>query len=204
MGFLKKKFTLWNFLLIGAFVFVGLNIPSKQTVKLIVPYLPPTNHYISTNQEILKVYQDPYELTLEMRSLTNYIKATNPRIPKEVIKIIAWETITQAEQNGMNTDLLIGIMRTESDFHPMARSRANAKGLMQVLIEDGVAIDHNQVYDIRYNIQKGIEIFKSKLVKAKGNTTLALRYYVGDKYTDKYPDKVRKHIKKYKEFLTKG
>ncbi len=204
MGFLKKKFTLWNFLLIGMFIFAGLSIPNKKTIKPIVPYLPPVNHYVTTNQEILKVYQDPYELTPEMKRLTNYIKITNERIPREVIKIIAWEIVTQAEQSNMDVNLLIGIIRTESDFHPMARSRANAKGLMQVLIEDGVVIDQNQVYDIKYNIQKGIEIFKSKLVKSKGNITLALRYYVGDKYTDKYPNKVKRHMTKYKEFLTKG
>jgi len=66
---------------------------------------------------------------------------------------------------------------------------------MQIFIEDGIEIDPKKAYDIQYNIQKGIAIFKSKLLKADGDISLALKYYVGG--DEDYHKEVYKYLGRY-------
>ena len=73
-----------------------------------------------------------------------------------------------------------------------------AKGLMMVLIEDGVVIDDKQVFDIRYNLSKGVEIYLSKLKKSDGNIKLALEKYSGN--AKDCPSSVYENIGRYMMF----
>jgi soluble lytic murein transglycosylase-like protein len=43
----------------------------------------------------------------------------------------------EAEQNGLDVELILAVMRTESAFHNFARSRVGALGLMQVMPATG-------------------------------------------------------------------
>jgi soluble lytic murein transglycosylase-like protein len=186
---------------LGAILFVVtslliLTIPTNTLTKDIS-----TKNYIS-RVKIQYVFTDSYQLNSEMKKLNDYIKICNRRIPKEVRKIIAWEIVMQSKESNVDVDLLTAIIDVESTFYPTAKSKHKAKGLMQVLREDRVVIDPNRVYDIKYNIQTGIKILKSKLKKSKGNLNLALRYYVGSKHSNKYPSKVERRRKNYKKFLT--
>jgi soluble lytic murein transglycosylase-like protein len=59
-------------------------------------------------------------------------------------------------------------------------SSSKAAGLMQVLNGGkGIVIDKERVFDISYNIEKGIEIFNEHLRLQKGNLDKALFGYVG-------------------------
>ena len=179
---------------ITLFVFTTLlifTIPTKTLTKDI----PIQNHIQRVN-----IHVDIYRLNNEMQRLNNYIKTRNRRVPKEVVKIIAWEIVMQSKESNLDTDLLVAIIDVESTFHPMARSNKNAKGLMQVLREDRIDINPDRVYDIKYNIQTGIKIFKSKLRKTKGNLNLALRCYVGSTKSNKYPNKIEKRRKEFNNF----
>ncbi len=127
--------------------------------------------------------------------LSKYIKIRKPSTPIEFCDIIASEIINQSKFNGIADDIIVGIIEIESMWDPTAKSKAGARGLMQILLEDGVEIDPRKAYGIAYNIEKGIAIFKSKLRKADGNITLALKYYVGG---DKdYHKAVYKYVGKY-------
>lgn len=181
------------FLFIFTVLFI-FAIPTKTLTKDI-----PNTNYIQ-RVKIQYIHVDIYNLNNEMQILNDYIKSRNKRIPREVIKIIAWEIVTQSKESNIDIDLLTAIVETESMFYPTALSGAGAKGLMQVLREDRVIIDPNRVYDIKYNIQTGIKIFKSKLRKSKGSLNLALRYYVGSKNSNKYPRKVEKRRALYNKF----
>jgi hypothetical protein len=127
--------------------------------------------------------------------LSKYIKSRKSVTPQEVADKIAYEIITQCNLNNMADDIVVGIIEIESMWNIYATSKAKAKGLMQILIEDGVEIDHKKAYNIGYNIEKGIAIFKSKLKKAKGDVTLALKYYVGGDVN--YHKAVYRYLGKY-------
>ena len=131
----------------------------------------------------------------EMKELSAYIKIRKSNQPKEICDSIAYHVITISKANNIPHDVTVGIIEIESMWNVYAKSKANAKGLMQVLIEDGIEIDPEKVYDIEYNITTGIKILKSKLNKSNGDISLALKYYVGG--DDTYHEMVYKFLGKY-------
>ncbi len=130
--------------------------------------------------------------------LSKYIKTRKSTTPQEICNIIAYEIITQSKINHIAEDIVVGIIEIESMWNVYAHSKAGAKGLMQILLEDGVEILPEKAYDISYNIEKGIAIFKSKIKKAKGDVSLALKYYVGG--DPEYYKSVYKYLGKYTLF----
>jgi len=111
--------------------------------------------------------------------IKEYIKQRNKTIPIEVCQVIAEKIITLCEKEKLPSDLVVAMIETESTWNPTVTSSEGAKGLMQILIEDGIDINPKQSYDIEYNIETGIAILKSKLNKSNGNLTKALKMYVG-------------------------
>ena len=131
----------------------------------------------------------------EIALLSKYIRTRKTNTPIEVADKIAYEIITQSKLNHIADDIVVGIIEIESMWNIYVKSKAGARGLMQILIEDGVEILPEKAFGISYNIEKGIAIFKSKLKKSKGDITLALKYYVGgDK---EYHKAVYKYLGKY-------
>lgn len=82
-------------------------------------------------------------------------------------------------------ELIVALIATESAFKPEARSRANAKGLMQ-LTPIAVEEARRQGCDVRgelevprVNVRIGVCFFKYLLTYYGGNATLALAHYNG-------------------------
>jgi hypothetical protein len=134
----------------------------------------------------------------EIELLSKYIKTRKTSTPQEVADKIAYEVITQCRINNIADDIIVGIIEIESMWNIYSKSKAGAKGLMQILLEDGVEILPEKAFDISYNIEKGIEILKSKLKKSNGDITLALKYYVGG--DAEYHKAVYKYLGKYTLF----
>ena len=138
------------------------------------------NEIITTKKQLkfkqLKV-KEKYKSQIQL--LSNYIKMRKSSTPKEVADKIAYEIITQSRKNNISDSIIVGIIEIESMWNVYSKSKADAKGLMQILKEDNVEILPKKAFDISYNISKGIEIFKSKLKKSNGDITLALKMYVG-------------------------
>lgn len=154
--------------IISIFVVTGMLISVPQTI-----HSPPV---------ILEVpvEQPPVMVNPEVKIMSKYIKLRNNRVPNEVAMIIAESIVEVSETYGISPYLLNGIAEKESIYDCYAVSNANAKGVMQVLIEDGVEIDEKQVFNIRYNIQKSAEILSSKLKKSGGSIKVALEKYSGN------------------------
>jgi len=138
------------------------------------------------------------EIDPKIALLSRYIKTRKSSTPVELCDIIATEIITQSKANNIADDIIVGIIEIESMWNVYARSKAGARGLMQILLEDGVEIIPEKAYGVSYNIEKGIAIFKSKLKKSKGDVTLALKYYVGG--DPEYHKAVYKYLGKYTLF----
>jgi len=111
--------------------------------------------------------------------IKDYIKQRNKTIPIEVCNIIADKIIILSEREKLPADLIVAMIETESSWNPTTTSDKGAKGLMQILEEDGITIESSRSYDIEYNIKIGIDILKSKLKKTDGNLSKALKMYVG-------------------------
>lgn len=131
----------------------------------------------------------------KMQQLSNYIKIRKSDQPEEICNMVAYHVVNISKQNNIPVDIIVGIIEVESVWNIYAKSKVGAKGLMQVYKEDGIDIDPKKVYGIKYNINTGVQILKSKLRKSKGDISLALNYYVGgDK---KYQDKVYNALGRY-------
>jgi len=140
--------------------------------------IPDTIH---SPPEIIEVkVETPVVMDREVQIMSRYIKTRNSKIPIEVAVLIAESIKETAEKFNLNPLLLNGMAERESTYNFSAVSSADAKGIMQILVEDGVEIDNKKVFDIKYNIHKSAEILTLKLKKSNGNMRVALEKYSGN------------------------
>jgi soluble lytic murein transglycosylase len=122
-------------------------------------------------------------------------------LPGEVWDILFpvrhFDLITQnATRNNLDPDLVLALIRQESAFNESARSRANARGLMQVLPATGRVLARNaglarytvtKLYHPDTNIALGTRHLASLLQRYGGKVELALAAYnAGDNRVDRW------------------
>jgi soluble lytic murein transglycosylase-like protein len=109
----------------------------------------------------------------------------------------------KSAQYGFHPDLVLGVIKVESNYNPKAVSYAGAHGLMQINLSvwrDELDIDEKQLYDVGYNIDLGLKILKQYYVESSGNLKRALHLYNnGYKYNNtSYAGKVHSAVLSFK------
>jgi len=145
--------------------------------------------------EQAKVYQDGgrYDRGIEVmkRSVPNYFAVGLPDLPRSYWEALFprpyWGDLHKySTLNGLDPYLVASLIRQESEFNPLALSRANAVGLMQLLPITGkrvakeVKLKHynaSQLYTPTLNLQLGTRYFKSMVDKYGGQYEYALAAY---------------------------
>lgn len=79
----------------------------------------------------------------------------------------------------VDPNLVLAIIKQESNFDPNASSYAGAKGLMQLMDFNSEAYGITDPYDIDQNIEGGVRHIKSYLDMFDGNVEMALMAYNG-------------------------
>jgi soluble lytic murein transglycosylase-like protein len=82
-----------------------------------------------------------------------------------------------AHEFGVDADLIRAVIQTESHFDPQARSRAGAKGLMQIMPVLARELDVKNPFDPRENVFAGVKYLRELLERHSGDVTLALASY---------------------------
>jgi soluble lytic murein transglycosylase-like protein len=82
-----------------------------------------------------------------------------------------------AERYGVEYALVKAVIKAESNFDPLAISRAGAKGLMQLMPGTADALGVSNSFDPEDNIQAGVLYLRYQLELFKGNLPLALAGY---------------------------
>ena len=105
---------------------------------------------------------------------------------------------------GFNPELILALVKVESDFNQYAISPAGAYGLMQInynVWKDYYKIDPNKLFDAEYNIDLGLKILKHYYLESGNNMDKALfRYNNGYLYKNKsYVKKVVSTFEKFKK-----
>lgn len=84
-----------------------------------------------------------------------------------------------SKKYGVDKNLVLSIIKQESNFNPNAESYAGAKGLMQLMDFNSEAYGIENPFDIEANIEGGVRHIRSYLDMFDGNTQMALMAYNG-------------------------
>lgn len=88
---------------------------------------------------------------------------------------------------GVNSRLVMAVIRAESNFEPTAISPKNAQGLMQLIPETAVRFNVKKPFDPEQNIRGGLSYLRWLLAYFEGNVALvAAAYNAGEGAVNRY------------------
>jgi soluble lytic murein transglycosylase-like protein len=101
-------------------------------------------------------------------------------------RIASWVR-SLAPAYGLDPNLILAIIQTESNFNPRARSPRNAQGLMQLLPETAARFGVRNTLDIQQNLHGGMAYLRWLLSFFNGDLRLTLAgYNAGERAVEKY------------------
>lgn len=170
----KKKFTWWKF--ISIIILVAL------VVSVVLG-----GAYYKTELDKMKgqIVGIKNQDDLLKRDIEIYIKTTFPKVPKVVARTTAIQIVDLSKKYYVSPELVLGIIKVESSFNPMAVGPKTkygfARGLMQVMPawckKFNIPSKHD-LHDIDVGIEVGIKVFLIHVKEGKGDISTGLYYYV--------------------------
>jgi soluble lytic murein transglycosylase len=134
-----------------------------------------------------------YDRAIEVmkHSVPSYFAVDIPTLPREYWEALFprpyWTDLKKfSVANGLDPYLVASLIRQESEFNPVAVSRANAVGLMQLLPKTGKLVAHqaklnrynaSQLYTPPVNLQLGTRYFRGMVDQFGGSFEYALAAY---------------------------
>ena len=134
-----------------------------------------------------------YDRAIEVmkRSVPSYFAVDIPILPREYWEALFprpyWSDLKKfSTSNGLDPYLVASLIRQESEFNPLAVSRANAVGLMQLLPKTGKAVarqeqlkhyNATQLFTPTVNLQLGTRYFRGMVDRFGGSFEHALAAY---------------------------
>jgi len=111
----------------------------------------------------------------------------NGHLRHDLLQTIYYE----AKRAGLEPDLVLAVIRVESNFRKYAISSAGARGFMQVMPAWAniiVGETSSNLFNLRTNLRLGCAILRSYLDQERGNLHRALARYNGSLGKDDYPN----------------
>ena len=145
--------------------------------------------------ETAQLYTDTghYDRAIEVmkRSVPSYFAVDIPTLPREYWDALFprpyWTDLKKFSiANGLDPYLVASLIRQESEFNPIAVSRANAVGLMQLLPRTGKSVarqvamkryNPSQLYTPTVNLELGTHYFRGMVDQFGGSFEQALAAY---------------------------
>lgn len=145
--------------------------------------------------ETAKLYIDTghYDRAIEVmkHSVPSYFAVDFPTLPREYWEALFprpyWSDLKRfSVANGLDPYLVASLIRQESEFNPLAVSRANAVGLMQLLPRTGKLVAHqekmrhyyaSELFTPTVNLELGTRYFRGMVDQFGGSFEYALAAY---------------------------
>ncbi|HTZ81717.1 MAG TPA: transglycosylase SLT domain-containing protein [Candidatus Acidoferrales bacterium] len=145
--------------------------------------------------ETAQIYTDTghFDRAIEVmkHSVPSYFAVDIPMLPREYWEALFprpyWSDLKKySVANGLDPYLVASLIRQESEFNPLAVSRANAVGLMQLLPKTGRVVAHqeslhhynsSELYTPTVNLELGTHYFRGMVDKFNGSFEHALAAY---------------------------
>lgn len=133
----------------------------------------------SSNDQDIEELSELLSNGLTYNSSTNRVNASTYTGSDSSMSEIYDAVNKYSEQYGVDSNLVLSIIKTESNFNANAVSSAGAQGLMQLMPANSKAQGLSNPLDIEQNIKGGIELLKGYLDSYGGNVEMALMAYNG-------------------------
>ncbi len=140
----------------------------NQAVEILSGQLHQMKQKAQVNQQKLAIYDF-------MEYKTNAFAKRFP-IFSEILNTV----YHKSAKYGFEPNLVLKVIKVESDFNPNAISYLGAYGLMQVNLtvwRDELKIDRTRIFDVNYNIDLGLQILRRYYLESAGNMKRALHLY---------------------------
>lgn len=178
--------------------------PPTATASDIYQYVQPDGTVVFTN-----VPNDPRFKHFRWGSILK--NGVRPRLSFKVpLQQLDGAIARSAKEHLLDPALLRAVIKAESEFDPIAISRAGARGLMQLMPTTALELDVRNPYDPEENIGAGARYLRHLLNRFNGDLPLALAAYnAGESRVARYqaippiPETrqyVRKVLRLYRQF----
>ena len=125
------------------------------------------------------------------------INVLNSKIDPEIAKIIAEHTEKASVKYGLPIPLILSVMRKESNFNPLAVSKAGAVGLMQVMPNIHTKrYEGRNLYHISTNVDVGCQILREYL-DTEGTLDKMFHAYLSKSAKPEVVDAYRNDIRRF-------
>lgn len=149
-------------------------------------------HDLHERMELVDLLISRYEAKAQF--VDNYLPIVNDYTGSEILsKRILAAVYENSLQYELSPELILSVMKVESEFNPRAYSNAGAVGLMQVMPVTGMYVgrslglwinSEDDLFDIEKNIQVGV-VFLKECIERLGEHR-GLGYYYAGRNTEYY------------------
>lgn len=107
------------------------------------------------------------------QGITNNIRSNNITSKTQINELIE----EYSQKYGLDSDFVKAVIKQESGFNEKATSKCGAMGLMQLMPGTAKALNVNDPYNARDNIEGGVKYLKGLMDRFDGDMKLALAAY---------------------------